>query len=620
MLVFPRLEAHGARDALLSVVASLMDDGEVGKRKALSAEMAPVMTFDQRPRGVVRVPCAVAEVAEDILVLDIRLVGALSEHSVSPRGRRASSVAVESAPMAQGISLASKCQILFGIAVFALLGAALAVPWQRTSTLVTDSQLEVSRQLADTWFENGFSIGRSEGSAIPMRVIPVEEILFASADEGGAFLQECVAVFEADPSVVERFERKREVQGIRYRYVRAIREREWSQITDRKYIDWTPRGPTFRGQDSLAGILLIDRRSAFAEGQILQNRVYIVASGLAAGILAILVFQLILKRLIFGPVRALTAVAERVEQGSTSARARLATGDDFERLSRAFDGMLDRLEEGQSQLKRVNESLDLKIGELAETNVGLFESNRLKSEFLANVSHELRTPLNSIIGFAELLDEIARNDPNADPKRTRYIGNILQSGRSLLEMINELLQMAKIEAGRLEVAIGPTSVKDICEGLVGIMRPQSQQKRIAVHVQVEPGVDGIESDPGKLQQILYNFVSNAIKFSPEGTRVTVGARRIVNEAGTDCVRIEVTDQGPGIPLDMQDTIFEKFRQVDASHTRAHSGTGLGLAICRELAERLGARVSLASVPGSGATFAVEVPVEFKGKELEPLMG
>ncbi len=239
--------------------------------------------------------------------------------------------------------------------------------------------------------------------------------------------------------------------------------------------------------------------------------------------------------------------------------------------------------------------------------------------FLANVSHELRTPLNSIIGFAELLDEIARNDPAADPKRVRYIGNILQSGRNLLEMINELLQMAKIEAGRLEVTIGPTSVKDICEGLAAIMRPQSMQKSITVQVLVEESVTGVESDPGKLQQILYNFVSNAIKFSPDGTRVTIGARRIVNEQGVDCVRIEVTDQGPGIPLDMQDTIFEKFRQVDASHTRAHQGTGLGLAICRELAERLGARVSLASAPGSGATFAVEVPVEFKGKELEALM-
>jgi len=521
--------------------------------------------------------------------------------------------------MAQGISLASKCQILFGIAVTALLCAALAVPWYRTGALVTESQLEVSRQLADTWFENGFSIGRSEGSSIPMRVLSVDDILLGGGAEDNAFLLESLEMFEADAAVNERFQRRSEGAGIRYRYLRAIRDGQWRQISDRKYIDWKPRGAAVRSEETVAGVLLIDRRSVFAEDQIDRNRIIIAASGIVASILAILVFQVILKRLIFSPVRALTAVAERVDQGGTNVRSRLATGDDFERLSKAFDGMLDRLEEGQAQLKRVNESLDLKIGELAESNVGLAESNRLKSEFLANVSHELRTPLNSIIGFAELLDEIARNDPNADPKRVRYIGNIMQSGRNLLEMINELLQMAKIEAGRLEVTIGPTSLRDICEGLAAIMRPQSLQKNITVQVQVEDDVAGIESDPGKLQQILYNFVSNAIKFSPEGTRVNVGARRIVNEQGVDCVRIEVTDQGPGIPLDMQDTIFEKFRQVDASHTRAHAGTGLGLAICRELAERLGARVSLASVPGSGATFAVEVPVEFKGKELEPLM-
>ncbi|MFN5497457.1 MAG: ATP-binding protein [bacterium] len=521
--------------------------------------------------------------------------------------------------MAQGISLANKCQILFGIAVFALLGAALAVPWYRTGALVTESQLEVSRQLADTWFENGFSIGRSEGSVIPMRVLSVDDILLGGGGADSEFLEQSLEVFETDSKVAERFERQTEGAGIRYRYARAIREREWRRIADLKYVDWNARGMAVRSEDTVMGILLIDRRSERAESQIDQNRLFIAGTGLVAGILALLVFQIILQRLIFSPVRALTAVAERVDQGSTSARAGLTTGDDFERLSKAFDGMLDRLEEGQAQLRRVNESLDLKIGELAETNVGLSESNRLKSEFLANVSHELRTPLNSIIGFAELLDEIARNDPNADPKRVRYIGNILQSGRNLLEMINELLQMAKIEAGRLEVTIGPTSVKDICEGLAAIMRPQSMQKNIAVQVLVEESVTGVESDPGKLQQILYNFVSNAIKFSPDGTRVTIGARRIVNGQGIDCVRIEVTDQGPGIPLDMQDTIFEKFRQVDASHTRAHSGTGLGLAICRELAERLGARVSLASVPGSGATFAVEVPVEFKGKELEALM-
>ena len=160
--------------------------------------------------------------------------------------------------------------------------------------------------------------------------------------------------------------------------------------------------------------------------------------------------------------------------------------------------MLDRLEEGQRQLRAVNESLDLKIGELAETNVGLFESNRLKSEFLANVSHELRTPLNSIIGFAELLDEIARNDPNADPKRRRYITNILQSGRMLLDMINELLDMAKIEAGRMEVTVAPTSIADVVEGLQALMRPQAMARKIEVETQVE---DGLRLRPRELEGV-----------------------------------------------------------------------------------------------------------------------
>ena len=521
--------------------------------------------------------------------------------------------------MAQGISLANKCQILFGISVFALLGAALAVPWYRTGALVTESQLGVSRQLADTWFANGVSIGRSEGSEIPMKVLSVDDILLGAGGPDAEFLEQSLAVFEADPAAVERFERRTEGAGIRYRYARAIREHELKNIADLQYIDWNARGITVYGADTVRGILLIDRRSGVAEEQIDENRLLILGGGLAAGILAILVFQIILKRLIFSPVRALTAVAERVDEGSTDARARLTTGDDFERLSKAFDGMLDRFEEQQAALKQANGELDSANVQLAQANAVLAESIRLQREFLANVSHELRTPLNSIIGFAELLDEIARNDPAADPKRVRYIGNILKSGRSLLEMINELLQMAKIEAGRLEMTIGPTSVKDVCEEVVALMRPQSLGKNIQLQVLIDDNVTAVESDPGKLQQILYNFVSNAIKFSPEGKRVTVTARRIENERGVDCVRIEVTDQGPGIPLDMQDTVFEKFRQVDASHTRSHAGTGLGLAICRELADRLGARLSLASVPGSGATFAVEVPVEFKGKELEPLM-
>ncbi|MBL9140826.1 MAG: hypothetical protein JNK53_03065, partial [Phycisphaerae bacterium] len=219
----------------------------------------------------------------------------------------------------------------------------------------------------------------------------------------------------------------------------------------------------------------------------------------------------------------------------------------------------------------------------------------------------------------DLLEEIAQSDKAADPKRLRYIQNIQRSGRNLLDMINELLDMAKIEAGRMEVAIGPASVADLCEGLQAIMRPLAQQKRIDLQVRVQPDLPRVETDAGKLQQILYNFLSNAIKFSPEDGVVIVGAEAVRREGQPSAVRVSVSDHGSGIPADMQDTIFEKFRQVDASHTRRAGGTGLGLAICRELADLLGSRVGLVSEPGRGSTFWVEVPQVHEPRQLKPLM-
>ncbi|MFZ9915358.1 MAG: hypothetical protein ACO3IB_08515, partial [Phycisphaerales bacterium] len=140
--------------------------------------------------------------------------------------------------MAQGISLANKCQILFGVAVFALLGGALAVPWYRTVAIVTDSQLEVSRQLADTWQVHGFSIGLSEGSPIPMRLLSVDDVVFEAEGATDPFLRETLEAFESNPRAVERFERSPAKDGIRYRYARAIRERDWAAIADERYADW----------------------------------------------------------------------------------------------------------------------------------------------------------------------------------------------------------------------------------------------------------------------------------------------------------------------------------------------------------------------------------------------
>ena len=317
-------------------------------------------------------------------------------------------------------------------------------------------------------------------------------------------------------------------------------------------------------------------------------------------------------------VRRLRDVAEKVRSGDLHARSTLRTGDDLQQLGEAFNSMVEALEAAQARLEAINRSLDLKVGELSEANVGLFESNRLKSEFLANVSHELRTPLNSILGFADLLAELARNDANADPKRMRYIGHIQASGRGLLEMINELLDMAKIEAGRMEVSVGSVSVAEVLEGIAAIMRPLAESRGAAIEVERPDDLPTLETDPGKLQQILYNFVSNAVKFSPEAGKVRLKAEACSRD-GRPAVRLSVSDQGPGIPADMQQAVFEKFRQVDASHTKRHGGTGLGLAICRELAQMLGAGVGLQSTVGRGSTFWVEVPVQFAAKSLPPLM-
>ncbi len=537
--------------------------------------------------------------------------------------------------MVPGISLANKCQLLFGFAVVMILAAALSVPWIGTRLLVRDYQIEVARQIADAWLADRIELGTLEpagalpqdldemvgaagaGPMLRMTLVWVDEI-DPAADED-AFTTAALERFRADPEDTEHV-RSAEIGGqMVYRYARALRESQMRAVRDFSVSVFAT--PPFEPEiaDPLRAILIVDRTTRFAEGQRLRSKIFIVTALIVGSLLAILVFYFILTKLIFSPVRTLRETAEKVQEGDLTIRSQIRTGDEFEQLAEAFNTMLDRVAQGQVQLEAINESLDLKVDELAEANIGLSESNRLKNEFLANVSHELRTPLNSIIGFAELLHELAGSDDAADPKRSRYLGNILSSGRALLEMINELLDMAKIEAGRMEVNIEPTSVADLIEGLVRIMRPQAEVGQIELRPEIGARVPVIESDPGKLQQILYNFLSNALKFTPPGGTITISADRITRQDNSLGVRLAVVDTGPGIPEDMQDVIFEKFRQVDAGHTREHAGTGLGLAICRDLAQLLGASVSFVSEPGRGATFYVDLPLTHQPDEPQPLM-
>jgi HAMP domain-containing protein len=333
--------------------------------------------------------------------------------------------------MVSGISLANKCQLLFGFAVVVILAAALSVPWNRTRGLIKEYQVEVARQLADAWVAGWIR----PGSELPppesieilgeggdgetgdplLRVRLVEVGVDGEAASRDAFLRDALAAFRADPAQREFFQVERDEDEPVYRYARAVRR---------------DSGPAGGGPPvPLEAVLLIDRASQFAEGQLLRSRIYIIAAALVASLLAVLAFYLILTRLILRPVRTLRETAERVEEGDLAIRSEIRTGDEFEQLSEAFNEMLARVGQSQAQLRAMNEMLDLKVNELAEANVGLFESNRFKNEFLANVSHELRTPLNSIIGFAELLEEIARNDDSPVPKRVRYLNNIHRPDR-----------------------------------------------------------------------------------------------------------------------------------------------------------------------------------------------
>jgi len=279
-----------------------------------------------------------------------------------------------------------------------------------------------------------------------------------------------------------------------------------------------------------------------------------------------------------------------------------------------FNAMLDNVRSSQDMLTTANKSLDLKLGELAESNVALYEANKVKGEFLANVSHELRTPLNSIVGFAEVLQEtLADRTGPIDEKRKRYTANIILASRRLLELINDLLDLAKIEAGRMELRLGTVSIRDTSEGLVHLIRPQAVKRDVQVVTQVQSNLPPAETDPGKLQQILFNFLANAIKFSPPQSIVTLSAaiEQSTGPGATSMLRISVIDQGPGIAPEDQARVFEKFSQLDPSVTREHGGTGLGLTICKELAQMLSGRIELESTVGQGATFSLIIPLIYQ---------
>ncbi|HNS22149.1 MAG TPA: ATP-binding protein [Sedimentisphaerales bacterium] len=514
------------------------------------------------------------------------------------------------------LSLAEKCRILFGSAVLLSLVIALLIPyaWMRQLTrkvLLDSNAAQVESVLLRSHFQLESPGGmktpalNSRGTARDPNEPGMIWVRFPKEPESGPVppltdLQKKLLDSIKDDDGRDETIALTKVEGTtQSTYVRVFRATEGCVSCH------NPQGSggAFSLNENI-GAAILQTRGVGSElrKMVFMNRIWTVVAAVLGATGAMIAFYWITQRIILRPIRQLRALANNVAEGNLDIRSSIATGDEYERLADAFDHMLDTLQAAQDELREANRQLDAKITELSERNVELFKANKLKSEFLANMSHEFRTPLNAILGFAQVL----REKPTLlkKEKGQRYAENIITSGNRLLTMINDLLDLAKAQAGKMEMHIEQASVSQICESLVSSFSLLARKKRIRVSMEVGPDVPLIVTDAGKVQQILYNFLSNAVKFTPARGSIEVRASMLDERI----VRFAVRDTGCGIAEADKDKIFDKFRQGDGSLTRETSGTGLGLSISKELAGMLAGTVGFESEVGMGSTFWLDVPI------------
>jgi signal transduction histidine kinase/DNA-binding response OmpR family regulator len=333
------------------------------------------------------------------------------------------------------------------------------------------------------------------------------------------------------------------------------------------------------------------------------------------GTLALLALWFITRR-ITGPLRQLTKAAEAVSAGDYSGRVEVASEDELGRLAQVFSEMAGKIRETHGRLesmvdertRELNATLRRLVAQERQLSIAkdaAEAANRAKSDFLAKMSHELRTPLNAVIGFSEILQE--RTPGPLTDKQARYVENVLTSGRQLLDLINDILDLSKVEAGRMELVRSDFSIPVALEDVRTVVAAQAERKRIAVELELDQAVTRAYADHGKFKQIMANLLSTAIKFTPEGGRVVVTTQEVATE-GKRMIEVSVADNGIGIAPEHHDRIFREFEQVDSPYAREQRGTGLGLALVRKLVELHGGRIWVESGPGPGSTFRFTLPM------------
>jgi signal transduction histidine kinase/CheY-like chemotaxis protein len=328
------------------------------------------------------------------------------------------------------------------------------------------------------------------------------------------------------------------------------------------------------------------------------------------------VFAFAFASMLIRPIKAMTHTAINIAHGDLSLRVSKCAQDEIGVFGDCFNQMVDSLEERNREIQQLNLGLEQKVKErtkeielankrLQEQNIKLKENDRLKSEFLANMSHELRTPLNAIIGFSRVILK-GIDGPITELQRTD-LTSIHNSGKHLLALINDVLDLAKIESGKLQLQLEELDVREVSEGVLSTCQALIKDKKVKLIEEIDPDLPHIIADKTRFRQILLNILSNAIKFTYEGS-ITLKIKSLPRKKS---ILISVSDTGIGIKSEDLPKVFEKFRQVDGSSTRREGGTGLGMPITKEFVEIHGGRIWVESKFDVGSTFYVELPVNAK---------
>ena len=495
-------------------------------------------------------------------------------------------------------SLELKCLLLFGLFLMVVITASFLMYWHVTGKVVKEKNPTTAKLLVDQvllithWSETEDKdatqnwrnylhsltqdlsdrkfkwrfIGRpddSENRKYPSR-LPYDEFERTLLSD----------YLHNPPQADEDEERDRLVaDGEEYQYYKPVRVKQLCWTCHRTVGAWGGLDPTMAtgelgGMPSpphlevgdLLAVIQVSIPNGRTQAAVNKYWGLLLAVAIITVFLAMVASYVIVRYVIVKPLRHLRDVSDAISHGNIAQRAEIHTGDEFEELwPWPSTACCATWSPTQDELRQVNANLDGKVDELAQVNMRLYEMNRLKSDFLATMSHELRTPLNSILGFSDVLGSI----DSLDDKQKRYVQNIQKSGKMLLDMINDILDLAKIESGKMEIRLTDFRIAQVIGAQCDMARPLTEKKNIDLEIDIEPDLPPMHQDQARVQQILNNLLSNAIKFTPEGGRIKVAAER----ANHGDLLLRVIDTGVGIAEEDQQTIFEKFRQGQTGHAR-----------------------------------------------------